>query len=61
MEFFPSDQKWYVKEVVTKGGKFYWQDRFRTVVKNLKDGDKIKKDFAVKLTDLNYGLITSKK
>ncbi len=61
MEFFPSDQKWYVKEVVTKGGKFYWQDRFSTVVKNLKDGDKIKKDFAVKLSDLNYGLITSKK
>lgn len=61
MEFFPSDQKWYVKEVATKGGKFYWQDRFSTVVKNLKDGDKIKKDFSVKLTDLNYGLVTSRK
>ncbi|MDA2962675.1 MAG: ABC transporter substrate-binding protein [Actinomycetota bacterium] len=61
MEYFPSDQKWYVNEVVNKNGKFYWKERFSTVVKNLKDGGKIKKDFAVPLRDLNYGLKTHKK
>lgn len=60
MEFFPSDKKWYVDNVVTPGGKFYWKDRFQTVVDNLKTGEKIKASFSVPLADLNYGLKTSK-
>lgn len=60
MEFFPSDKKWYVDNVVTPGGKFYWKDRFQTVVDNLKDGKKIKDNFSVPLANLNYGLKTSK-
>jgi NitT/TauT family transport system substrate-binding protein len=60
MEFFPSDKKWYVDNVVTKGGKFYWKDRFQSVVDTLKSGEKIKSTFSVPLSDLNYGLKTSK-
>jgi NitT/TauT family transport system substrate-binding protein len=54
MEFFPSSKEWYTKEVATVGGKFYWKDRFETVVKNLKVEDKLKDN--VKLEQLNYGL-----
>jgi len=60
MEFFPSDRSWYLKEVASKDGKFYWKDRFNTVIKNLQDGKKIKSDFSVPLADLNYGLKNSK-
>jgi len=36
MEFFPNSKAWYVEKVMTKGGQFYWKDRFETIVNNLK-------------------------
>jgi ABC-type nitrate/sulfonate/bicarbonate transport system substrate-binding protein len=60
MEFFPNGKPWYNKEVRTAGGKFYWKQRFQTVITNLQKEKKIKSDFSVRLSDLNYGLITTK-
>ena len=58
MEFFPSSKEWYNKEVVSPDGRFYWKDRFQTVVDNLKTEGKLKADYNPDLEQLNYGLKT---
>jgi NitT/TauT family transport system substrate-binding protein len=55
MEYFPNGKAWYVEKVATPGGRFYWKDRFETVVKNLKAEGTIG-DIQVPLEDMNYGL-----
>jgi NitT/TauT family transport system substrate-binding protein len=57
MEFFPNSKAWYVEKVMTKGGQFYWKDRFETIVNNLKAEGRIAA-LKVPLEDLNYGLKT---
>jgi hypothetical protein len=55
MEFFPPSKEFYMQEVVDPDGKFYWKDRFESVVEGLQNQGTID-ELNVPLEDLNYGL-----
>jgi NitT/TauT family transport system substrate-binding protein len=55
MEFFPNGKEWYVENVATEGGRFYWRDRFTQALDNMKTEGRIQ-SFEVPLEDLNYAL-----
>lgn len=56
MEFFPNSKAWYEKEVVAEDGRFYWKDRFETVLENLRVEGKVPSDVEFDLEQLNYAL-----
>lgn len=56
MEFFPSGKDWYLAEVATEGGRFYWRDRFETITRILTEQGQIRPGVTIDFDQVYYGL-----
>jgi hypothetical protein len=54
MEFYIPTKEEYISDVIVEDGRFYWEDRFKAVVNNVKETENIQ-SIPVSLDDLYYG------